>query len=371
MATVTTAEFVKKCYQCGMCSGFCPKARVKSGFLPRRIVYDTITGQSSRVVQSGDTWDCLTCGLCQIKCPMKVGFLDMIRESRKAGMNGACKIAHDNTLSSSLYNIMKSRKIVPKRKQFLGKDVKISEDSDVLYFMGCTTYLDIIFKDDVGFEGMEIANSTIKLLNAVGIEPAVLDREKCCGHDQLWRGQIKDFEDFGRQNAELLKKYKTIIVSCPECLRTLAIDYKEKLDVELNVKHISEFLLENADKLKTNGNKVAVTFHDSCRLGRYMNVYEAPRELLKLAGYELREMVKNRDEALCCGISAFVNCDDENKELRRRKMKDALETGADIMVTPCPKCQIHLKCLQKDESEPEYNIKIADLSTVLMENLKR
>jgi len=51
-------------------------------------------------------------------------------------------------------------------------------------------------------------------------------------------------------------------------------------------------------------------------------------------------------------------------------MKEALKTSAKTLVTSCPKCQIHLKCLQNDESEPEYSIRIADLSTVILENLK-
>jgi Fe-S oxidoreductase len=365
---ITPEEFVRKCYQCGTCSGICPKARVKTGFLPRRMVHEVITGNASKVIESGDSWDCLTCGTCQSVCPMKIDFLDMIRKSRKAGMDGHCKLAHENVIGGSFYNILKNEKTKPKRRQFLDKDVKINEKSDVLYFMGCVTYLDIIFKDDIGFEGMEIADNTVRLLNLVGVEPAVLDEEKCCGHDQLWRGQTETFEEFAKQNSEFLENYKTIVTSCPECYRTLAVDYKNA-GVELNVKHISEILLENVDKIKGNRNNGVVTFHDSCRLGRFMGIYEPPRELLKSAGYEIREMQKNKEEALCCGVSAFVNCDDENKEIRRRKMKDALETGAKIMVTPCPKCQIHLKCLQRDESEPDYDIEIMDLSTILMKNI--
>ncbi|MBI5252853.1 MAG: (Fe-S)-binding protein [Euryarchaeota archaeon] len=369
---ISMAEFVSRCYQCGTCSGVCPKARVKPGFLPRRIVHENITGFSSRAVSSGAGWDCLTCGICQKKCPMKVEFLEMFLSMRKEMSNGAgvpCKLAHENFLGSSFYNIMKNEKIKPKRKHLLAKDVKISDTSEVLYFTGCLPYLDIIFKDDVGFEGMEIANNTIRLLNAVGVEPAVLDEEKCCGHDQLWRGDLKTFEELGVQNKNLVK-YKTIVTSCPECLRTLAVDYKERLGITLNVKHISEFLVDKAAKLAPNGKK-AITFHDSCRLGRYMQTYEQPRELLKSMGYEIKEMARNREDSLCCSISAWVNCDDENKELRRRKLDEAIATDAEILVTPCPKCQIHLKCLQVDKSEPGRKIRIADLSTVLAENLKR
>lgn len=366
---MTLENFVKSCYQCGICSGACPKALVKPGFLPRKMISEVITGHEERELESGDSWDCLTCGACEDKCPMNVDFLDMVRELRKNGKTSNCKVAHDNTLGTEFYNILKNERTKPRKKKFLAKDVKIDDNSDVLFFMGCVTYLDIIFKDDVGFEGMDIADSTIRLLNAVGITPAVLDEEKCCGHDQFWRGQTDIFEEFARQNAGVLKKYKTIVTSCAECYRTLAVDYKKQMGIELNVKHISEFIAEKAGEIKHRGTK-KVTFHDACRLGRHMGVYDAPRELLKKAGFEVIEMSKTREESLCCGISAFVNCDDENKKIRQMKMKDAVDTGAEVLVTPCPKCQIHLKCLQNDKSAPEYDIKIMDFATLISENIK-
>ena len=362
-------DFVRTCYQCGICTGICPKAVVKHGFLPRKMVHEMITGYGERGLESGDSWDCLTCGTCQKKCPMNVEFLNMVRESRRAGKTANCKLAHDSTLGMDFYNIMKNEDITPRRKKFLAEDVKVDDNSDVLYFLGCVSYFDIIFKDDVGFEGMDIADNTIRLLNAVGITPAVLDEEKCCGHDQFWRGETELFEQLARQNKEFLKKYKIIVTACPECYRTLAVDYKERLGIELNVKHTSELLAEKIGEIKPNGTK-RVTFHDSCRLGRYMNVYEQPRELLKKAGHEVLEMAKTREDSICCGVSAFVNCDDENKEIRRRKMRDAIDTGAETLVTPCPKCQIHLKCLQSDRSEPDYNIEIVDLSTLLAESIR-
>ena len=367
-------ELAAKCYQCGICSGACPIARVKADFLPRKIVLDSATGFSSKVVFSGSAWNCLTCALCQVKCPMNVDFLGLMRELRK-DMNQeriSCVCAHSNILKP-LYNIMKNENMQPKRSDLIDKNLKINEKSETLYFMGCLPYFDAIFNEDVGFDGLEIANNTIRLLNIVGTEPAVLDGEKCCGHDFFWRGEDETFEELARQNIENLKKYKTIVVSCPECYRTLALDYKERFGAELNVKHISQFLAERINKLDGDGNSV-ITFHDSCRLGRHMNVYEDPRRLLHHVGYQLKEMEHNREDSLCCGVSCFVSCDDEAKEIRKRKLEEALKTGAKIMVTTCPKCQIHLKCLQKDLSEAKegkYDIEIKDFSTVLVEKLEK
>ncbi len=376
MATEAMTTFAQMCYQCAICSGTCPKAKVKPGFLPRRIVYNVMTGNAARVIDSGDAWHCLTCKKCQVHCPMGIDFTAIVRELRREMLarGKEAVIAHANTFGPALISIMKESGLQPVHRKYLAKDVRVKDGGDVLYFMGCTTFMDIVFREDVGFEGMEVANNTIRLLNAVGVEPAVLDAEKCCGHDQLFRGEYEVFDELARQNAEKLKGYKTIVTSCPECYRSLAVDYKERLGVSLNVKHVSEFLLQHKDKLAANGAKKKVTFHDSCRLGRYMGVYDAPRELLEMAGYELHEMSSNRNDAICCGVPQFVNCDDENKSIRRRRMDEAVATGAELMVTPCMKCQIHLKCLQRDGSEKQlgrgYPIEIVDLSTALVKNLK-
>ncbi len=379
METLSLEAFGRVCTQCAICSGACPKARVKPGFLPRRIVYEVVTGNASRLIDSGLAWHCLTCKQCQVRCPMGVDFTAIVRELRREMLSRGkgTVVAHANTLGPSLYRMMGNGKLKPKHRDFLAKDAKIGDGKEVLYFMGCTAILDFVFRDDVGFEGLDVANNAIRLMNAVGVEPAVLDEERCCGHDQLWRGEEGDFEGLAKQNAELLKGYGTIVTSCPECYRALAVDYKERLGVKLNVKHISEFLAERQDKLKANGGvtKTIATYHDSCRLGRYMGVYEEPRKLLSAFGYELREMANSRDAALCCGVPQYVNCDDENKKIRRNRMKDAAETGASIMVTPCMKCQIHLKCLQRDASEKTegraYPVEIVDFTTALARKLAK
>jgi Fe-S oxidoreductase len=364
-------ETVGRCYQCGVCSGSCPVVKVRKEFSPRRILMNMSLGNASKVISSGVLWNCLTCGTCEVKCPMDVDFLELVKDLRTLMLKEEVfyNPSHEGLLGP-LYNILKDEAMNPRRKALLAEGVRIDDDSDTLYFVGCLPYMDVIFKDDLGFEGLEIANNNLRLLNAIGIEPAIADEEKCCGHDFLWRGRKEFFAELGRQNESFLKQYERIVVSCPECYRTLAIDYKEELGIKLNVVHISELLAESVDELDFLGTADDVTFHDSCRLGRYMGVYDAPRDLLGAAGHKVREMMKNREESLCCGISAFISCNDKSKEIRRGLMKEALETGAKTLVTSCPKCQIHLKCLQNDESEPEYEIRIADLSTVVLESLK-
>ncbi|MEE9593780.1 MAG: 4Fe-4S dicluster domain-containing protein, partial [Candidatus Hydrothermarchaeales archaeon] len=157
MAAETLATYAQMCNQCAICSGTCPKARVKPGFLPRRMVYNVMTGHAARVVDSGDAWHCLTCKKCKVQCPIVVDFTSIVRELREEMQSRGKKplVAHDNTIGSSFYALMRNEGLVPKHKQFLAEDVKINDSSDTLYFMGCTGFFDVVFKDDVGSEGVE------------------------------------------------------------------------------------------------------------------------------------------------------------------------------------------------------------------------
>ena len=102
--------------------------------------------------------------------------------------------SHENLLGP-LYSIMKNEAIKPKRRNLLGEGIRTNDHSDTLYFTGCIPYMDVIFKDELDFKGLSIINDSIKLLNAIGIEPAIADQEKCCGHDFLWRGHEDIFKE--------------------------------------------------------------------------------------------------------------------------------------------------------------------------------
>jgi len=88
-----------------------------------------------------------------------------------------------------------------------------------------------------------------------------------------------------------------------------------------------------------------VTFHDPCRLGRHLGIYDPPRELLRaVPGLELVEMKHSREQATCCGGTAWVECGTAVKCLQNERLAEAKATGAERLVTACPKCDIHLRC---------------------------
>jgi Fe-S oxidoreductase len=273
-----------------------------------------------------------------------------------------------------------------------------SEGSDTLYFVGCAPYYGALF-EPLGVDGDEIARSTLRILNALNIQPQVLADERCCGHDLLWEGDVEGFRALAGLNAALIRASgaKQVVTACPECARALKVDYPAhglKLDVE--VLHLSELLASSefrafapaqsgvpSSKLRVGScgsgasiselvtrNSKLVTFHDPCRLGRHLGIYDAPRQALGRMGLELVEMQRVRANALCCGTNGWTHCAATNKAIQVDRLREARATGAGLLVTACIKCQIHFKCAMQDQLlADDIAIEIKDLAVLAAEAL--
>ncbi len=363
---------IRLCLECGKCSSSCPITRMNPDFSPRKTVRKVLTGDDGTPFMNESIWNCLTCGICIERCPSNVDYIEFIKACREEaellGKTQSC--AHKNIILD-LQRIMTNPKIDQKRLKWLPKDVKISESGDILYFVGCLPYFDVVFKESKA-KTLKTAKSVVRILNKAGIEPVILKNERCCGHDLQFMGDRMNFEKLIRINVSAIKdaKAKKVVTSCPECYRTLKLDYPKIVgDLDFEVIHISEFLVDLVEKgkidLPLELKEKKVTYHDSCRLGRHMGVYDAPRSVIdSIPNVELLEMERNRENALCCGVSSWLNCGKLSKQIQLDRLKEAKATGADWLITSCPKCQIHLNCATNGElpiKQSEVNLKIIDL----------
>jgi Fe-S oxidoreductase len=128
-----------------------------------------------------------------------------------------------------------------------------------------------------------------------------------------------------------------------------------------------------------------VTFQDPCRLGRHLEVTEAPRRLLKAAigatgstsangGKTILEMRHSGRDAVCCGTSGFSHCDANSRRLQSERLQSAVATGADTLVTACPKCLIHFRCAQSEDRRRHRDttsIEVEDLTVLAAAMLDR
>jgi len=266
-----------------------------------------------------------------------------------------------------------------------GSNLRVAEKGDILYFTGCLPYFHYMFKD-TGIETAYahiadntplIAQSAIAILNKAGIEPILLSQERCCGHDAYWNGDITTFEKLARLNVAAIEETgaKTVLFSCPEGLLAFKEMYPEVVgDLNFEVAHISEFYNELIRKQKivlpkANGERIAV-YQDPCRLGRQLGIYDAPRTLLRsVPGLKLLEFEDNREDAICCGgANGWIGCGAYSKRIQEDKYHYLKEVGANLLITACPKCLVHLNCglsekLPEDLATGE--ITVTDISIML------
>ena len=128
----------------------------------------------------------------------------------------------------------------------------------------------------------------------------------------------------------------------------------------------TEFLIENGFDMEMKAEEdITVTYHDPCRLGRQMGIYEEPRELVaSVEGVELVEMEHHGEDAMCCGVSSMMSCNENARALRVSRFEEIRATGADMMITSCPKCVSHFECL-KFEGDERHDVEILDVVSFL------
>ena len=319
-------------------------------------------------------WSCLTCKRCTALCPSDVHFSEFLRDVRGlAREDDRCGECTHSEMTQTLGRMMTDPDMKQNRLEWLSDDLETSDDSDTIYFVGCMPYYDPMFKN-IGAEGVEIAQAAVKILNHLGIKPQVLADERCCGHDQLWQGDVDNFQALAKLNMETLKASgaKRIVTTCPECARTLKIDYPEYIGEHgLEVLHLTELIAESdldISNVAPNGSRV--TYQDPCRLGRHLGAYDAPRQAIADLGYELVEMRRHAESSLCCGTTCWTSCGQVSKNIQVERLEEARATGAEMLVTACQKCQIHFKCAQNDPLlGEELSIQIRDLTTLIAEKL--
>lgn len=375
----TVAEIIKQtsayhCLDCGKCTSVCSVARINQTFSPRSLLMRCVQKDSDSVLTDKALWDCLTCGLCEIRCPSQIHYIQFMRDVRQLALTDGIKAecSHGGAFQS-LNRIMTASNLKQNRLDWLTPDLKTSQKSDYLYFVGCAPYFDVFFAE-LNVEALKTAKGAIKLLNKIGINPVILDDERCCGHDLLWSGDFENFEKLARHNLKQIEATgaKTIVFSCPEGYQTFSKNYAEFFGgINFKTIHISELIAEkiNSKELTLKKMEKPVTFQDPCRLGRHMGIYEQPRTIINsIPGMQLNEMVKSRHKSICCGVGNWLTCGVTAKTIQANRFREAKQAGAKTLITACPKCEIHYKCALLDKKlKEEVNLEVKDLIALTAE----
>jgi Fe-S oxidoreductase len=353
---------MNKCYGCDLCDDACPVRLFNAGD-KLNIIYNTWNNEDDGV----PLYSCLTCTACTNACPQLVDYDSYVDIRRNLIVGGPPATEIPHTL---LQAVLAAEAEEDADEAFVSiEDYPL--DSNVGYYPGCVDYIDqeMVFSH-VNEGEMNLGETTtaaFTLFEEMDEDVTYLGRDflKCCGHDQKWQGLSEVFEKLKAYNQKKLGEsgIDTLVTSCAECFRTFALDYE--LD-DMKVMHTTEYLVEKGfDMDLAVDDDVTVTYHDPCRLGRQMDLYDKPRDLVEsVEGVSLVEMEHHGEDALCCGVSSMMACNENSRALRLQRFDEVKATGADVMLTTCPKCVAHFECL-KFEGDPRHDFEILDVVSFL------
>ncbi len=359
----------KLCYQCGKCDVVCPWNHLVN-FSMRKIVREATFGMSE--IEGEDIWRCSTCGKCVKACPRDV-------QQIKSGV-AIRKIATEYNVYPPVANPIRgirsglsgdgnpfSEDRAKRADWAKGHSVKeFTKDMEILYYPGCYLSFDPRLK--------KVAVATANILNKAGVNFGILgSKEVCCGESIRKTGDEDLFIQLAKENIKTFidNGVKKILVSSPHCYETFKNEYPEFM-VHFEIVHMAQYLSEliNSGRLELNKEYVKkITYHDPCYLGRHNDIYNEPRNVLqKVSGIELTEMIDSREESLCCGGGGGRIWMDTPKgeRLSDLRLEQAIETGAEVLVTACPYCIANFEdsLLSSKDSEA---IEIKDITEIIQE----
>ena len=381
------------CTRCGRCQDACPAYFSGKALNPKQVIlnlkdhlYEVYPvpllrkpaeprkDMISEVVTDEVIWDCTTCRACQQACPVYIEHVDKIIDIRRNLAMERVQFpesARDALKSLGARGHPWRGTSATRTTWFDGLDLQVlAEDSDIdmLYWVGCTAALDN--------RNMSVPRAMVRILQAAGIHFGILGAgENCCGDPARRMGDEYLFKTISESNIEILKGYniKEILTTCPHCFNTLKHEYPQ-FGGNFEVIHHTEFIaaLIRDAKLKLgalDGKKAA--YHDSCYLGRYNDIYEAPRKILKaIGGIRRVELGRCGTRSFCCGGGGghMWMEEDPAKRVNERRVEEIIEAKVDLVTTACPYCLIMFEDGVKAKGVEE-TLHVKDLSELVAEAL--
>ncbi len=346
------------CLRCGRCQDNCPAYLSGKHLNPKRIIQDmrllmedeghaspvaetrTLIGE---VIPEDDLWACTTCRACEQQCPVFVEHVDKTIDMRRnlvlmeSRFPSEAQLAFRNMENNgNPWGVGWANRAG--HLTSLGvPTLEENPEAEILYWPGCSGAFDA--------RNQKVSAAVVTLLKAAQVNFSILgNAEKCCGDSARKLGNEYLFQSLAQENIEVMNGYgiKTIITQCPHCFNVLKNEYPQlggNFEVIHHTTYFKHLIDQGKLKLTPNGGK-RVTYHDSCYLGRYNQIYAAPRELLRQVGLELVEMQHTGEKSFCCGAGGGRMWleEHEGKRINEMRTDEALALGVALVGTACPFC---------------------------------
>jgi Fe-S oxidoreductase len=319
-------------------------------------------------------WACTSCGACVDICPVgNEPMRDILDIRRNLSMMESAFPKQLETAFKGMERNMNPWNVsqADRMKWAEGLNVPTIEQNaepEILWWVGCAPATDA--------RAQKTAQAFAKILNASGVNYAVLGKNEACTGDSARRAGREDiFFGLASQNVEILNevKPKRIVTTCPHCLHTIKNEYPAfggSYEVVHHTQFINELVGAGKIQLSVASDQYTVTFHDPCYLGRHNQVFDAPRETLKSAGALTIEMPRNSAKSFCCGAGGAQMWKEEEQGTARvnaTRFAEAKATGASTVAVGCPFCM----SMMTDASKADGGeIQVKDVAEIVVEKMK-
>jgi Fe-S oxidoreductase/nitrate reductase gamma subunit len=381
------------CTRCGRCQDACPSYSSGKALNPKQVIqdlknhlYDVYPGRFSlkpaesrkemlgEVITEEAIWDCTTCRACQQACPVYIEHVDKIVDMRRNLAMEKSKFpeAAQEALKSLGTRGHPYRGTTATRNTWCEglpiNTISDAKDIDILYWVGCSAALDD--------RNIKVAQATAKVLQSAAIKFAILgDEEACCGDPARRMGDEYLFQTICQQNIEILKGHnvKKILTTCPHCFNSLKYEYPQfggNFDVVHHTQFFAGLLKEGLLKLNKTIDKKAA-YHDSCYLGRYNDIFDEPRQILKAINSNNIELPRHKTDSFCCGGGGGHMWMEEepDKRVNTRRVEEVIKAGVECVATACPYCLTMFDDALKAKGVEE-SVRAVDLSELLADSLE-
>ena len=370
------------CVECGRCQAACPAHMSGTPLSPKQIIvklkrhmHGELPGPiHGELIKADELWACTTCMACVEECPAFIDIVDTIIDLRR--YLTLSEGALPSTAPQSLQNIQRAGNPwgLPAGERLAwaqGLDVPLMEagrEVEYLYWVGCSASYDK--------RNQAIARAVVKILNAAGVSFGVMQEERC--HAEVGRrlGEEYLYQTVQQENLAAINRYRfrKVITHCPHCFNTIKNEFPQfggRYEVLHHSQAIEELIAAGRIKPK-KALDASIAFHDSCYLGRYNGITEAPRNVAKaVPGLRLVELPRSRERGLCCGGGGGHMWMEvkAQKRVNLIRVEEALEAKVNLVATGCPFCLAMLDLGRKVKGAEE-TLAVKDVSELVAESLE-